>query len=747
MLGPDGEEGKDALSEMVRKYSGLPQTPTARSGSGGKHHCYRWPADGNICNRKNHRGVPIDVRGEGGYFVAAPSVNGVGPYEWEIPPGKCDPAEAPAWLLDWVRGKEQKSSTNAFKMHATNGTSIVDRAIAYLAKMPAAISSQGGHDQTMEAARVVVYGFDLGVETGYQIINAHYNPRCQPSWSEKELRHKCDEADKVPFGKPRGWLLNGATGNEGQGNGNGAPEPWDDPLPLDTHPPVPPFPVELLPTWVSQYVASVAEATQTPADLAAMLSLAHIGATIASKIRVQIREGWSEPTNIYTVTALESGERKSAVYAATMAPAYEFEREMREAMAPIIASAKAEHALLEARQKHLAGLCAKEKDANKRNDLREQTKQAARELAMNVIPEDPQIVVDDIPPEKLTQVIIRQGGRILQAAPEGTPFEIAKGRYSESANFDIYLKGHSGDPLRIDRISRGREAENSPALSVALAVQPDVVRGLADEATMRTRGFLARYFYAIPISIVGNRRIAPPAVSPSVTAAFQANMLTLWRITGAVDKNGKPTPAWVRFSPEADTVLREFERWLEPQLGEGGRLAHLAGWANKLAGGTARIAAILHMATAIAGGNRIPPAIDAETAEASIRIGRDYLLPHALAAFALMGANPHVSEAKRLLAWLSNSVNCVNSVTRDGKISKRDMHAKVFGGQYCSEEVDAVVGLLVKRGYLRLFVEPQRQGAGRKPSPRYEIHPSVLQAASWSQNSQNSQNREPGEEG
>src|SRR5262249_45555766 len=54
MLGPDGEEGKAALSDLVRKYSGLPQTLTARSGSGGKHHCYRWPADGNICNRKNH---------------------------------------------------------------------------------------------------------------------------------------------------------------------------------------------------------------------------------------------------------------------------------------------------------------------------------------------------------------------------------------------------------------------------------------------------------------------------------------------------------------------------------------------------------------------------------------------------------------------------------------------------------------------------------------------------------------------
>jgi hypothetical protein len=206
MLGPDGEQGIAELSEMARRYSGLPRTPSARSGSGGRHSYFRWPDDGNIKNRKNHRGVPIDVRGEGGYFVAAPSANGVGPYRWEIPPDKCELAEAPKWLLAWVRadGKEKAASPSK---QTVSGSSIVDRAAKYLEKMPPAISGQGGHDRTMEAARVVVYGFDLGPEVGYQILRDHFNPRCQPEWSEKELRHKCSEANTVPFDKVRGWLL------------------------------------------------------------------------------------------------------------------------------------------------------------------------------------------------------------------------------------------------------------------------------------------------------------------------------------------------------------------------------------------------------------------------------------------------------------------------------------------------------------------------------------------------------------
>ncbi len=524
-------------------------------------------------------------------------------------------------------------------------------------------------------------------------------------------------------------------------------ETWDDPLPLDTHPTVPPFPIADLPPWLARFVDAEATATQTPPDLSAMLALAHAGAAIAGKIRVRIRDSWSEPTNIYGVTALSSGERKSTVFSATMAPAYEYEREMREAMAPIIAAAKAEHALLEGRQKHLAGLCAKEKDAVKRNQLREEIKQAARELANHVVPEEPQIVCDEITPEKLTQLLVRQGGRMLQAGPEGTAFEIAKGRYSESPNFDIYLKGHAGDPLRSDSISRQREAFDSPALSLALAVQPDIIRGLADEAAMRTRGFLARFFYAVPTSLVGKRQIAPPAVHEKVAADFNRNMLELWRIPGAVDSNGKPAPVWIRFAPAADAVLRDFERWIEPRLAEGEDLAHLAGWANKLAGGIARIAAILHVTASIDDSGTIPATINRETVEAAVRIGRDYLLPHALAAFGLMGADPRVGDAKRVLAWLPRFVNSVNCVKGVGTVSKRDIHAHVLGGGYRTEEVDAIVDLLVKRGFLRLFLDPKREGPGRKPSPRYEVHPSVLIADTSSHNSRNSRNREPGMEG
>lgn len=60
----------------------------------------------------------------------------------------------------------------------------------------------------MWAARVVCWGFDLGEDAGYRVLADHYNPRCEPPWTEAELRKKCRDAVNPDFQHPRAWLLN-----------------------------------------------------------------------------------------------------------------------------------------------------------------------------------------------------------------------------------------------------------------------------------------------------------------------------------------------------------------------------------------------------------------------------------------------------------------------------------------------------------------------------------------------------------
>jgi hypothetical protein len=83
---------------------------------------------------------------------------------------------------------------------------ILEQAQKYLAAIPPAISKAGGHNQTLIAARAMVHGFNLPRADAERLLAA-WNLTCVPPWSEVELAHKLDEADRVPFEKPRGYLL------------------------------------------------------------------------------------------------------------------------------------------------------------------------------------------------------------------------------------------------------------------------------------------------------------------------------------------------------------------------------------------------------------------------------------------------------------------------------------------------------------------------------------------------------------
>jgi replicative DNA helicase len=66
---------------------------------------------------------------------------------------------------------------------------------------------------------------------------------------------------------------------------------WEPPIPFGAAGEVPAFPVEVLPGWLSDYVAAVATATQTPPDLAGMLALAVLASVAAGAIEVEPRPG------------------------------------------------------------------------------------------------------------------------------------------------------------------------------------------------------------------------------------------------------------------------------------------------------------------------------------------------------------------------------------------------------------------------------------------------------------------------
>ena len=59
---------------------------------------------------------------------------------------------------------------------------------------------------------------------------------------------------------------------------------------------------------------------------------------------------------------------------------------------------------------------------------------------------------DDCSSEALTSLLANNGGVFSVISTEGGIFDIMAGRYSNKANIDVWLKGHCGDAIRVDRL-------------------------------------------------------------------------------------------------------------------------------------------------------------------------------------------------------------------------------------------------------------------------------------------------------
>jgi hypothetical protein len=85
---------------------------------------------------------------------------------------------------------------------------LTHRIKAYVAAMPPAISGQGGHNQTFHVAYVLKWGFGLSDNEAWPLLK-EYNARCEPTWTDTELRHKLAGVAYARHEKPFGHLRGG----------------------------------------------------------------------------------------------------------------------------------------------------------------------------------------------------------------------------------------------------------------------------------------------------------------------------------------------------------------------------------------------------------------------------------------------------------------------------------------------------------------------------------------------------------
>jgi replicative DNA helicase len=512
------------------------------------------------------------------------------------------------------------------------------------------------------------------------------------------------DADPAVLAQLAGELAATTTGLDGRG--------WAPPIPFGGTGQVPVFPVETLPSWLGEYVTAVASATQTPPDLAGMLALAVLATVAAGTVEVQPRPGWREPLCLFVAVGMDAGARKSAVFTALTRPVAEFERDQAAAALPAITETAVLRRIADQAAAH-AEAAAGKAPASQQQEARAEAIARAAEAANLVVPPIPRWLVDDATPEALAGLLATYG-RIALLSPEGDVFDQMAGRYNQGAgpNLGVYLKGHAGDLLKVDRRGRPPEYVQRPCLTIGLAVQPEVLRGLAGRPGFGGRGLLARFLYSLPASLVGRRQPGAPPVPQAVADRYTLELHTL---AASLTTPAGGGPVLLALDQAAAEQLLAFERDLEPRLAAGsGDLAQLASWAAKLAGATCRLAGLLHLASHLRDGWAQP--ITADTFAGAVRLA-GYLVEHARVVFDLMGADPRLDDARWLLDWINR--------TGQAQFTRRDAHHAAPRGRFPkATDLDPALALLEEHGWLRrVDADPARPKGGRPPSPWFLVNP------------------------
>jgi bifunctional DNA primase/polymerase-like protein/primase-like protein len=98
-------DGRETLRALEIKHGTLPHTRRASTATGGMHILMRPPPGVAIPNSAGKLGPGIDVRADGGFIIAPPSIRpGRGAYAWI---NHVRIADAPSWLVDLLT-KDQK---------------------------------------------------------------------------------------------------------------------------------------------------------------------------------------------------------------------------------------------------------------------------------------------------------------------------------------------------------------------------------------------------------------------------------------------------------------------------------------------------------------------------------------------------------------------------------------------------------------------------------------------------------------
>jgi len=179
--------------DYVLEKCGLKKAPICRTPRGGFHIHGRARRGMELHRKIKVLGQDIDLLTGPSLSILPPHTNEEGiAYEW-LTPGLPPITELPLTRLAWTRDRKRRRIQTTL-VEDCDPESLLYRGRLYVDHFERAVSGQNGHTTTFVSALKIVRFVRGDRDLAWQLLLYYNATKCDPEWSERELRHKWEDA-------------------------------------------------------------------------------------------------------------------------------------------------------------------------------------------------------------------------------------------------------------------------------------------------------------------------------------------------------------------------------------------------------------------------------------------------------------------------------------------------------------------------------------------------------------------------
>jgi hypothetical protein len=400
----------------------------------------------------------------------------------------------------------------------------------------------------------------------------------------------------------------------------------------------PPFPVDVFPGPVANFVKKVAAAMGCPSDFPGLATLVVSGAAIGAARSLKVKGGWEEKPGMYAVIVSRPGTAKTPALKAIMGPIYE------------------EQDLLD--QNYAAALRQFKKDTEAYKKWQPSEDDETRPDEPTEPPPMRHIFAADTTVEALAKNLKDNPKGILVFRDELTAWVRGLDQYkARGTDRQSYLSAWSGEMVKVDRKSeQGKPIIiPHPFVSVLGGIQPDLLDELEAEGG-REDGFIHRVLFSYPVEAEVKGWIEEE-ISEEDELEWQVTLNRLLNLQPIKPEGGSERPRQLQFSDDGREAFRVWCDQVATEMNQPDFPRELHGPCLKLRAYCARFALVIHLlrvACGEAGSGQDEGQVDAEDVARAVKLC-DYFQAHARAVYVRLRQDREDQRVEGLGKWLDRT--------------------------------------------------------------------------------------------